>query len=229
MFNDEGSLDPDEVHSTSDGTFVYTYIHLQNRTSKFAIVKCMDKMHKSHGIVLSEIFGYDSVGSTDQVDDTLLTNHIAFRMIYEHMKTSNPAFISCTDGITGVSRGMLLQNDGFSRIREVVSSRNKKLVPFLDNIEFELKQSKRKLDQETCQTEILREENVVKSMRIERLEQCLARRNSECTTLIVKNRELETKRIIAEHNLVAEQNKMKDLEEMLRVVLRPRVVTAVNK
>ena len=34
-----------------------------------------DKMHKENGIVLSEIFGYDSVGSTDQADSGLLMNH----------------------------------------------------------------------------------------------------------------------------------------------------------
>ena len=222
MFNEEGSLNPDEVHSTSDGSIVYTYFHLQRKCSKSTVMKFMDKMHKEHGIVLSEIFGYDSVGSTDQADSGLLTNHIAFRMIYEHMKANKPAFISCTDGIPGVSRGLLMQYDGFSRIGDVLSSRNKKLVPFLENIEMELKHSKRKLDQETWHTELLREEVAAQSMKIERLEQCLKKRNAELNAVHLRNRDLEVKVLLDIHKITAEQDKMKHLEETLRIILTPR-------
>ena len=37
MFKDEGSLDVDEVHSTSDGTIVYRYIHLNSQSSKCVV------------------------------------------------------------------------------------------------------------------------------------------------------------------------------------------------
>ena len=117
---------------------------------------------------------------------------------------------------------MLLQNDGFSRIREVVSSRNKKLVPFLDNIEFELKQSKRKLDQETWHTELLREEVAAQSMKIERLEQCLKKRNAELNAVHLRNRDLEVKVLLDIHKITAEQDKVKHLEETLRIILTPR-------
>ena len=221
MFNEEGSLNPDEVHSTSDGSIVYTYIHVQKKCSKSAVMKFMDRMHKEHGIVMSEIFGYESVGSTDQDDDDgLLTNHIAFRMIYEHMKADNPAFISCTDGNPGVSRGLLLYYDGFSGIREVISSRKKKLVPFLDNIELELKQSKRKLHQETCQNELLREEVAAQSMKIERLELCLKKRNTELNAIHLRNRDLEVKNIFDEAKISAQQNTQMHSENMIRILKR---------
>jgi hypothetical protein len=158
MFKDEGSLDVDECHSTSDGSIIYTYIHLQNRCSKFNVMKCMARMNEQHGFILSEIFGYDSVGCNDQTGGEILTEHIAFRMIYEHMKANNAAFISCTDGTNGVKRGLLMQYDGFARIKDVVATRRKRLLPFLENIEKELNQTKRRLDEEITRADMLAEE-----------------------------------------------------------------------
>ncbi len=37
LVKDEGSLDVDEVHSTSDGTIVYRYIHLNSQSSKCVV------------------------------------------------------------------------------------------------------------------------------------------------------------------------------------------------
>ena len=155
MFKDEGSLDLDECHSTSDGPIMYTYIHLQSRCSRFKVMKCMARMKELHGIILSEIFGYDSVGCNSQTGEVPVTEHIAFRMIYEHMKANNAAFISCTNGTPGVSKGLLMQYDGFARIKDVVTLRSKRLLPFLENIEDELNRTKKKLDDETTRADVL--------------------------------------------------------------------------
>ena len=130
MFKDEASLDVDEVHSTSDGSIVYTYIHLKARASKRAVMECMQKLNGMHGIILSKVFGYNSVGGDNHHGK--LTGHIAFQMIYQHMKSGDPAFLSCTDGVPGVSRGLLMKTDGLARIKEVLSKRAKALVPVLE-------------------------------------------------------------------------------------------------
>ena len=185
MFKHEGSLDVDEVHSTSDGSIVYTYIHLRVRSSRFTVMKCMEHMNECHGFILSEIFGYDSVGSDDQVGGVPLTEHIAYRMICEHMKSNNAAFKSCTDGVTGVKRGILLQFDGFAGIRGLVSQRSKRLLPFLDNMENELNTTKRQLDEEANRTHLLMEEN--------------AQLKNENEELRHRNIDLEVKIIVGEH------------------------------
>ncbi len=184
MFKDEGSLDVDEVHSTSDGSIVYTYIHLRKRSRISQIMQCMDQMKEHHGIIMSEVFGYDSISSND--NEGSLMNHIAFRMIYEAFKTNSPAFSSCTNGIPGVKKGLLVQFDGFSKIREVLTLRSKRLLPFLDGVESDLKKTKRELDQETHKADFLLDENV----RLEQEVAELRRRNTdlEVKLIVDKNR-----------------------------------------
>ena len=48
MFKNEGSLDVDELHSTSDGSIVYTYFHLSpgKRSGKHAVVECLKKLNE---------------------------------------------------------------------------------------------------------------------------------------------------------------------------------------
>ena len=130
MFRDEGSLDVDEVHSTSDGSLVFTYFHLKKRMRENAITKFMDKIKHIHGIIQNEVFGYDTIGSHGL--DATLMDHIAFKMIFEHFKSGNPAFVSCTDGVHGVFRGLLMQTVGLARIKGVLSKRNKALIPVLE-------------------------------------------------------------------------------------------------
>jgi hypothetical protein len=87
MFQDEGTLDVDEVHSTSDGTMVYTYFHLKLRLRRRAVMQCMSRLNEVHGIILSEVFGYDSIGS--HARDGSLMEHIAFRMEHIAFRISN--------------------------------------------------------------------------------------------------------------------------------------------
>jgi hypothetical protein len=190
MFKDEGTFNVDECHSTSDGPLVYTYIHLLNKCSKKMAVACMARMGELYGIVLSEIYGYDAIGSGENhPEGAPLTEHIAFRMVYEHMKSKNPAFVSCTDGVPGVSRGLLIHFDGFAKIRELLTERGKRLLPFLDNIEKELKQAKKTMEQETSRADYLATERAILLMHVEDLK----KKNSE---LHHKNIDLEVKLIV---------------------------------
>ena len=151
MFNDEGSLDVDEVHSTSDGAFVYTYFHLKTSVRQSTIKKFMGKMNHAHGFVLSDVFGYDSVDGG--VRGKSLTEHIVIQMLFEHMKEKNPAFVACTNGMPGVSKGILMECNDFSRIREVISKRAKLLVPVLDIIEGQYNDIKKKYEISSEQVE----------------------------------------------------------------------------
>ena len=208
MFKNEGSLDVDELHSTSDGSIVYTYFHLSpgKRSGKHAVVECMKKLNELHGFILSGVFGYDSVGSHDQSEEGMkLTEHIAFRMVYEHWKENNPAFVSCTDGLPGVKRGLLMQFDGFSKIKTVLSKRGKNLVSFLDEIEKDLHQTKRKLDQETSRADLLEAERAVMATRIERLKEGLSRRNMEYSEVLRQNRDMQVRLVIPESMLEADE------------------------
>ena len=206
MLRDDGSLDVDEVHSTSDGSLMYTYIHLKKRTSRYAVMECMKRLNEMHGIILSEVFGYDSVGSHDQSGGGMpLTEHIAFRMVYEHMKANNPAFVSCTDGLPGVERGLLMQFDGFAKIKDVLSHRGKKLLPFLDCIEKELQKTKRQLDEETSRADLLEEERAVMATRIGRLKEGLTKRNMEYSEVLRQNRDMQVRLVIHESMLEADE------------------------
>jgi hypothetical protein len=190
MFKDEGTLDVDECHSTSDGPLVYTYIHLDKKCSKSAVMRCMKRMGEQHGIIPSAVFGYDAIGSNEHHGEGgLLTEHIAFRMLYEHMKSNNAAFKSCTDGVPGVTRGLLMQFDGFAKIKEVLTVRNKRLLPFLDNIENELKQAKKTMEQETSRADYLATERASLLMHVENLKK-------QNTELNHKNIDLEVKLIL---------------------------------
>ena len=167
MFRDEGSLDVDEVHSTSDGAFVYTYFHLKISVRQPVIKKFMEKMNQAHGFVLSDVFGYDSVDG--RYRGKSLTEHIVIRMLFEHMKEKNPAFVACTDGMPGVSRGILMECDEFSRIREVLSKRAKLLVPVIDKIEEQYNSIKKKYEVSGEQVDLLKEEREDLLMRNEAL------------------------------------------------------------
>jgi hypothetical protein len=206
---DDGALDVDEVHSTSDGALMYTYIHLKKRISKYAVMQCMKRLNEKHGIILSEVFGYDCVGSHARSGN--LMEHIAFRMVYEHWKENNPTFVSCTDGLPGVERGLLMQFDGFSKIKTVLSKRGKNLVPFLDEVENDLHQTKRKLDQETTRADLLEEERAVMATRIERLKEGLSKRNTEYLEVLRQKRDMEVRLAIHESMLEA--------DEMIKTIL----------
>ncbi len=168
MFQTEGTLDVDEVHSTSDGCMIYTYFHLKRRMRENLIMECMDNMKKKHGIILSEVFGYDALDSQGQ--DRSLMEHIAMRMLLEHMQSGNPSFLSCTDGLPGVKRGLLMHYDGVSRIRHILSKRAKVLVPVLDEISEKLQTKTEKLEEEITRSDLLLEERAGLLMRIESLQ-----------------------------------------------------------
>jgi hypothetical protein len=205
MFKDEGTLFVDECHSTSDGPLVYTYIHLQRKCSKSTVVTCMKRMGELHGMIMSTIFGYDAIGSNENIGEGVhLTEHIAFRMVYEHMKSNNAAFKSCTDGVSGVTRGLLMQLDGFAKIKEVLSIRNKRLLPFLENIENELKQAKKTVEQETSRADYLATERAILLMHIEHFKK--------------QNLELHHKNIDLEVKLIVDASK-RERDEMIKAAL----------
>ena len=98
----------DECHSTADRVMNYTYIHLIKKVRQTGIEAFLKKIKDLHGIIQSEIFGYDSV-SSDSCDSDKITihDHIVFKMLYNHCKERNPLFQACTDGEPVLKRGNL--------------------------------------------------------------------------------------------------------------------------
>jgi hypothetical protein len=102
------------------------------------------------------------------------------------MKSGNPAFVSCTDGLPGVKRGLLMQQSSISRIRDVLATRNRTLVPFLDSFENEFRQAKMKVDQETSRADFLASEHAVLLIQIENKNKYIAQLQRENSDLGVK-------------------------------------------
>ena len=94
--------------------------------------------------MLFDIFGYDSIASTTPEND--LTDHVGFKMLVHHYRTGNPAFKSCTDGMPGITRGIIWKCDSAVRLRELLNGRSKKLGQFFDEMEKEFNEYKQKAE-----------------------------------------------------------------------------------
>lgn len=134
----------DEFHYTSDRAVVYAYAHFQHRLTYDSLSSFMGRMKNERGIILFEIFGYESITST--VPGFTLTDHVGFKILAHHYQTNNPSFHSCTDGKSGLTRGLLWQCDSLSRIREILRNRNRRLASFFDDMEKELAGYKEKAE-----------------------------------------------------------------------------------
>lgn len=133
----------DECHYTSDAAVVYTYIHLKRCVHLTTIKFFLERLEVEMGIVLFEIFGYDSVTKTGtSMND--ITDHVGFKVLLAHYQTQNPAFTSCTDGNSGILRGLFWKCDAIPRIKGVLMKRSRMLATFFDEMEKELEMYKEK-------------------------------------------------------------------------------------
>ena len=106
-FRDVSGLDIDECHTTSCNAAVYSYLHFKTKVRVNIVENALEKLKNSHGIKRFEVYGYDSVGSTEVSKGDKIEDHIAFQMLVKDMNTKNSKFAPCTDGIAEVSRGLL--------------------------------------------------------------------------------------------------------------------------
>ena len=134
--------DIDECHSTRDSAVTYIYVHFKSATCLSRMNTLLTEMKNEIGLVPFEVFGYDSV--TSQGSDSPLTEHVGFKILFEHYQTKNPTFQSCTDGRPGISRGLFWKLDSVSRIKHALSKRNKALVEYFEGMERECVASKQK-------------------------------------------------------------------------------------
>lgn len=141
LFQSNGFL-VDECHYTSDSAVVYTYVHVKNCITHSMISDFLTRMQNEQNLKLFEIFGYNSV--TIVKKDATLFDHVGLKILYEHHSSGNASFVSCTDGVEGIKRGFFWNADMMSRLKETIKSRNKRIFPFVEEIEKELVESRRK-------------------------------------------------------------------------------------
>lgn len=94
-----GDIYVDECHSTTDGNLCYTYLHLNRRCRRIAIERAMKRIETV--VSVEEIYGH-------RHGTAAIKEHHAYKILFEHAKTHNPAFVPSTDGIPVISRGVFL-------------------------------------------------------------------------------------------------------------------------
>jgi hypothetical protein len=156
---DEKLSSLDECHYTSDAAVVYTYLHFKKGVSRQTLTLFMNRMRVERNIILFDIFGYDSIASTTPGND--LTDHVGFQMLVHHYRTKNPSFKSCTDGMPGISRGIIWKCDSIVRLKELINGRSKTLGQFFDGMVKELNDYKQKADTIDLMREQMAEYEVV--------------------------------------------------------------------
>lgn len=138
LFSSNG-FNIDECHYTSDAAIVYAYIHLKSSISLQALRLFL---HRSNTITLFEIFGYDSVALVRAHHDPL--DHIGVRILLHHFRTGNDLLVACTDGEPGITRGFFWDCGSFTRLKDALSKKHKRLIPFVYEIERELVEGRQK-------------------------------------------------------------------------------------
>ena len=83
-------LEVDECYTVAWRESKYTLFHLptKHRIRKTALSKIMDELVKTHGLILGEIMGYDSIASTTNLStEDMLDTHPGFKMMIEILNT----------------------------------------------------------------------------------------------------------------------------------------------
>jgi hypothetical protein len=137
MLKDLGSIDADECHSTSDRVMVYTYIHTMKRLRQSSFERFMEKAKSKYGITKNEIFGYEAIaynigrGETPEIE-----NHVAFKMLVNHVTEGNTAFKPYTDGENILKRGMLMKAIGMEHSKVALEYQTKEqLIKYIKKLE----------------------------------------------------------------------------------------------
>ena len=125
--------DIDECHVTCDAAVMYVYVHFKNPYCLTSINTFLADLKRETGLTPFEVPGYDAVvlASTQ----SQLTEHIGFKILFEHYQTKNQAFYSCTNGRPGIFKGLFWKIDCISRIKHVLRTRSKDLYNFFEGME----------------------------------------------------------------------------------------------
>ena len=129
----------DECHYTHDAAIGYTYVHFKQSIRATALSSFISSICDAP-IILFEIFGYESMATMGPNNDIM--DHIGMKILLQHFVTKNPAFVSCTDGNPGISRGILWKNDHASRIRDHLKKNCLDQLLFFDTMEQKLQEAK---------------------------------------------------------------------------------------
>lgn len=136
-----GCDDVDECHYTSDSVVVYSYVHFKRPRSLTALKHFFDSIKEKLDIVLFDVFGYESVSTSANGSD--MRDHIGFRILMDHYTGRNPSFRSCTDGVSGVSKGMLWKSNYSERIKDCLKRYSGDYVKHFEKMEKNLEEAKK--------------------------------------------------------------------------------------
>ena len=102
------NIKADEVHSTADRVMNYTYVHLTKKVRRTAMEAFLRAVRVSHGVIQSEVFGYDSLVSEARGGERI-QDHVVFMMLAKHCMEKEVSFSPWTDGQPVLVRGPLFQ------------------------------------------------------------------------------------------------------------------------
>lgn len=105
-----------EITMTRDNAFMYVYIHLQRQTRKAELERAMKDL-ASHGIMGTNIFGYNEVDGTSRGSYEFLEDHPGFRTLVQHQADGNTNFHRWT------AEDYADANSGFNKLKKKLLSR----------------------------------------------------------------------------------------------------------
>lgn len=141
---DEQLSSIDELHYTNDAAVVYTYVHFRKPVHPTKLMQLMTTLKAEMNITLFDVFGYDAIATNSRASN--LTEHIAFKVLMEHYTTGNPSFKSCTDGQSGITRGLMYSHDHSARLKELADKRSIQMGDYVRKMEADLAEYKQKAE-----------------------------------------------------------------------------------
>jgi hypothetical protein len=82
----------DECYTATDRANKYTLIHLVKKVRETAIQKAMKVLEAEMGIVLSGVYGYDSIHSNSADKESAIKKHVLYKWMERSFKGGAPSF-----------------------------------------------------------------------------------------------------------------------------------------
>jgi hypothetical protein len=134
---DSVNVRADEIVTSCDAALTYSYIHLMRKARDEELERAMRMLATTHGLIGSNIFGYDTVNSNSTETCEFIEDHPGFKTLVHHEESLNENFHRWTArGYPGVNCGYNLLkakllashtssqgvNTSTRRIRDIASS-----------------------------------------------------------------------------------------------------------
>jgi hypothetical protein len=131
----------DECYTAVDRANKYMLIHLARKVRETGIQKAMKILEKEMGIVLSGVYGYDSINSNTASDRDIVKEHVLYRWMERSFKQRQPTF-ECWISPHKKSRGLfgyLMESSKEAGKTDMMKWKKRKLARLLFEAEEKVK------------------------------------------------------------------------------------------